>query len=300
MGIHIYSKLHIQPVSKPIQSEASKEAMAKHERSLAKRPSKEILIGRFEPGARLAQVVIRMKDVVGAVASINTLMASLNVDIRQSITYSVPNESSAIYNAFVEFKDPKVSLNQLVERLGQSIFVLDVKAFEGREGAIIDTISFPVNWQGREVVVLAQHAMARMFEDISSVLGSGGDVVLYELGTDYGKDLAEYFVSMLGRDYLVRNFDYGLNILAATGWAIPELAGSKSDFPDITIRLSSCLECHGRSSKQAVCSFMKGVLSGVFGTVAGHTVHCEETQCLAKGDSCCQFELHSGKSVLTR
>jgi predicted hydrocarbon binding protein len=266
----------------------------------SKRLSKEILVGRIEKGARLAQVVVKMKDEVGAVANVNALISSLKVDIRQSMTYTLPGETHAIHNAFVSLNDPQVSLNQLVERIRLSVFVLDVQAFEGREGVIVDTISFPVHWQGRRVVILAQRSVARMFEGIRSQLGAESDVIIYGLGMDYGRDLAEYFTSILGKDYLVRNYDYGLDVLAATGWGIPELTGAKRDFPNMTIRLSSCLECDGRNSKQAVCSFMRGFLSGVFGTIVGHSVHCEELQCLAKGDSSCRFELRSGKSFLAR
>jgi len=274
--------------------------MPSRTRSTLKLLSKEILVGHIESGTRLAQVVVKMNDEVGAMANVNALMATMKVDVRQSLTYCVPNEPNAIYNAFVSLVDPRVSLDQLVERLKQSVFVLDAQAFEGREGAVVDTISFPVNWQGRRVVILAQHAMAQMLEGIRSVLGSGADVILYELGTEYGRNLAGYFISKLGKEYLVRNYDYELNVLAATGWGIPELIGSKDDFPNMTIRLSSCLECDGRSSKQAVCSFMRGFLTGVFGNIAGHTIHCEEPQCIAKGDSSCLFELHSGRSILTR
>jgi predicted hydrocarbon binding protein len=268
--------------------------------SSSKRLSKEILVGRIEKGARLAQLVVKMKDEVGALANVQALTASLKVDIRQSLTYSLTHEPYAIYNAFVSLNDSNVSLDQLVERIKQSAFVLDVQAFEGQKGAIVDTISFPVNWQGRRVVILSQHAMARTLEGIRSVLGSGGDVILYRLGADYGMDIAEYFIGILGKDDLVRIYEYGLNVLAATGWGIPELTGSKDGFPNMTIRLMSCFECDGRSSKQDVCSFMRGFLSGIFGTIAGHTVHCEESLCWAKGDSFCQFELHSSRSALTR
>jgi predicted hydrocarbon binding protein len=261
----------------------------------SKHLSKEILVGRVEKGARLAQVVVRIKDEVGAVANVNTLTASLKVDVRQSVTYSLPGQPFAIYNAFVSLGDPNVSLNQLVDRLRQSVFVMDVQAYEGRDGAVVDTISFPINWQGRRVVILAQQAMSRMLEGVRSVLGSGGDVILYELGADYGKELANYFMGVLGSDYLARNYDYGLNVLTATGWGIPVIIGNRADFPNMTIKLSSCLECDGRYSKQPVCSFMRGFLSGVFGKIAGHTVHCEEPQCIAKGDSRCQFELHSAR-----
>ena len=242
-----------------------------------------------------------MKDVVGAVANVNALIASLKVDIRQSITYSLnKNDSSAIYNAFVVLKDPEVSLERLVDRINQSAFVLEAHAFEGRGGTVVDTISFPVNWQERRVVILAQSAVARMLDGIRSVLGTGGYVVLYELGIDYGKELAAYFIAKLGRDYLLDNYNYWLNVLAATGWGIPDIKGSKDDFPNLTIGLSSCLECDGRSSSEAVCSFMRGFLSGVFGEMAGHVVHCEESLCQAKGDSHCEFQLRSGKGAMTR
>jgi predicted hydrocarbon binding protein len=265
-----------------------------------KRRSKEILVGRVERGSRLAQVVVEMKDEVGAVASINALTASLKVDVRQSMTFSLPSQPTAIYNAFVSMNDPNVTLGQLVERLRSSPFAIEVTAFEGREGVVVDTLSFPVNWQGRRVVILAQWALASMLDGIRSLLGTGGDVILYELGTDYGKELATYFIKILGRDYFQRNYDYGLSVLAATGWGIPTLRGSKEEFPNMTIRLSSCLECDGRRAKEPACSFVRGFLSGIFGTMAEHKVHCEETQCSAMGDHHCQFELHSSGSVLAR
>jgi predicted hydrocarbon binding protein len=106
--------------------------------------------------------------------------------------------------------------------------------------------------------------------------------------------------SRLGRDYLRRNYDYGLGVLAATGWGIPESDGVKEDFPSMNIKLSSCLECEVINSRQTVCSFMRGFLSGIFDTIAGHTVHCEESHCIARGDSYREFELRSGRSVLSR
>ena len=256
-------------------------------------------MGRIEQDRRLAQIVVTMKDEVGATASVNALTASLNVDIRQSETYSLPDGHSAIYNAFVVFNDKGVSLEQLVKLLEVSHFVLQVQAFEGRDGAIFDEISFPVNWQGRRVVILSQQATTRMFDAIRSVLGSGGDVLLYQQGSIYGKDLAEFFVNSLGRDFLQHNYDYGLHLLAATGWGIPELNGSQEVFPTITVRLSSCFECEGVASEREICSFMRGFLTGAFGTIAGQVVRCEETSCIAKGDSHCKFELHSGRSTPT-
>jgi predicted hydrocarbon binding protein len=263
-------------------------------------PSKELLVGRIEAGRRLAQVLVTMKDEVGAVASVNSLVASLNVDIRQSMSYSLAEDSRAIYNAFVVLNDPKVSLVQLVDRLKESTFVVKVEAREGRDGVIVDGISFPVNWQGRRTIILSQTATARMFEAIRFTLGSGGDVVLYQQGSSYGRELAESFMARLGGDYLRRNFDYTLALLSATGWGVPELVGSKDSFPNITITLQSCLECDGVRATRPACSFVRGFLAGVSSTIVGHTVHCEESHCIGMGEPHCEFALRSGSSGISR
>ena len=274
--------------------------MASRQKDTVTHISKEILVGRVEQGARQAQIVIKMKDVVGAVASVNSLMASAKVDIRQSMTFSLPREPIAVYNAFVVLNDPNESLEQVVEKIRLSQFVVEVQAFEGHEGAVVDVISFPVSWQGRRVVILAQYAMARMLDGIRELLGSGGHVILYELGMDYGKELANYFIGRLGREYLIHNYPYWLNVLAATGWGIPELKEAKECFPDAAIRLSSCVECDGRTSKESVCSFMRGFLAGVFSEISGHTVHCEEVRCAARNEGHCEFQIRSGKTLLAR
>lgn len=262
--------------------------------------SKELLVGRIEAGKRLAQILVTMKDEVGAVASVNSLVASLKVDIRQSMSYSLAQDSLAIYNAFVVLNDPRVSLVQLVDRLKESAFVVRVEAREGRDGVILDGISFPVNWQGRRTIILSQTATARMFEAIRFTLGSGGDVVLYQQGSSYGKELAESFVNRLGGDYLKRNFDYTLALLSATGWGVPELVGSKDSFPNITITLESCLECDGVRAPRPACSFVRGFLAGVSSAIVGHTVHCEELSCIGMGGRHCEFELRSGRSSISR
>jgi len=261
--------------------------------------TKEVLIGRIETGKRLAQMVVKMKDQVGAMASVSTLAASLDIDVRQSTTHSL-DDGTAVYNAFVILNDPKISLIKLVERLEQSPFVLQAQAFEGHDGVVVDRVSFPVNWQGRRVIVLSQSATTRMFEAIRFVLGSGGEVILYQQGLRYGADLAEYFLSKLDPNHLEKNYDYGIALLNATGWGIPEVSGIKDEFPNMTVKLRSCLECEGIRHDRAVCSFMRGFFAGVFGTIAGHPVHCEESLCIARGNTHCEFTLHSGKNAITR
>jgi predicted hydrocarbon binding protein len=258
---------------------------------------KEVLVGRVEPGVRLAQCVVKMKDTVGALASVTSLMATLRVDIRQSVTYSVQGKGFAIYNAFFAFKEAKVTLEQLVDRLKLSPFVLAVQAVEGHEGTVVDLVSFPVNWQGRRVVIFSQRAISRMFESMRLTLfGSGVPLALSRLGADYGRELAINISKTVGADYLIRNQEFTLNLLKATGWGVPEVIRSPKDSANTIVRLSTCFECGGRTSGQNICNFVGGFLSGFTSVLANRELLCEETACSARGHPCCEFELSDADS----
>jgi predicted hydrocarbon binding protein len=255
---------------------------------------KEVLVSHVEPGAKLAQLVVKLKDTVGAVASVYSLLATLNVDIRQSTSHSLPGEPVATYNALLAFRDLEISLDQLVERVKLSPFVLDVRAVEGREGFIIDSISFPVNGQGRRVVVFNQRAMARVFEGVWSTYESGAHVILHKQGWEYGTDLATFLLKTLGEDFVSRNYDYLLNLLSSGGWGVPELVGAHGDLDNQTIRISYCFECTGRRKHhRPVCSFTAGFLAGALGKMSGHPLICKESECSASGGPFCEFVIRS-------
>jgi predicted hydrocarbon binding protein len=255
---------------------------------------KEVLVSHAEPGAKLVQLVVKLKDTVGAAASVYSLLATLNVDIRQSTSHSLPGEPMATFNALLAFRDTNVSLDQLVERVRLSPFVLDVRAVEGREGFIIDSISFPVNGQGRRVVVFNQLAMARVFEGVWSTYESGAHVILHQQGSEYGTDLGTFLLKTLGEDYVSRNYDYLLNLLSSSGWGVPELVGAHGDLDKLTVRISYCFECTGRRRHhQPVCSFTAGFLAGALGKISGHSLICKESVCSADGGSFCEFVIYS-------
>ena len=138
---------------------------------------KEVMLGRWNPRQKHAQVLLKIKDEVGAMAEINAIASRLGVDFKQLEAYAVEKEKYAVYNAFVEFKDPKMTADRLIGELGRSRFVLEAHAAPGVEGGIIDTLTFPASWGGWRVVILGQTGMARIFQDIQSTFGSGGDVI---------------------------------------------------------------------------------------------------------------------------
>jgi len=252
---------------------------------------KEIPIGYYQPGAKLAQMVVKIKDVVGSVADVNRITASLNVDIRQSLSYSVPDESHAVYSAFVEFKDKEVSPEELTRSLRRSKFVLGAEVAEGSDGLLIDTLEFPINWGGRRMILLDQRAMGRMLEKIQTMFGSGGESILYEQGLAYGKGFMAAAFERVQKDYVMRIYEYCLSVLAATGWGRPQVLSS-TDLRDFVIQLERCSECEGRTSARPTSNFIRGFISALFAALTEKEVDCVEVECVAKGDPHCKFQLH--------
>ena len=249
------------------------------------------MLGRWGPGQKHAQLLLKVKDEVGAMADIDAIASKLRVDFRQLEAYAVEEGKYAVYNAFVEFKEPKVTPDRLVAELEKSRFVLEAHAAAGVEGGIIDTLTFPATWGGWRVVILGQTGMAGIFQDIQSTFGTGGDVILHKGGLVYGKDLVEFLGRKMGKDFVVQNFEYALGLLSAGGWGVPALAKVDLDTLAATVTVAGCFECEGKKSSKPMCAFERGTFAGVAGAIFGVEFECVETKCSGRGDELCEFQL---------
>jgi bacteriochlorophyll 4-vinyl reductase len=84
--------------------------------------------------------------------------------------------------------------------------------------------------------------------------------------------------------------------LAALAQAISQTsdeACSASEAPDgVVFTVTRCPVCWGRTTHEAVCSTMSGLLEEMARTVVpGQAMAVEETQCLTRGDPACQFHI---------
>jgi hypothetical protein len=73
--------------------------------------------------------------------------------------------------------------------------------------------------------------------------GRGRDALLR--GTIYGRDIQEYLTETVGREVLVRNSDYALDLFSASGWGVPMRGEVDGEARKGTIRLMHCFECEG-------------------------------------------------------
>ncbi len=257
---------------------------------MAERFPKEFLVARFSKKFRLVQIVLKLKDVRGAMASVNSITAGEGADIRQSVAYAVATEKAVIYDTFVTIPQG-YDVSNLVKKLKASPFVLDVVGKEGYEGAIVDTLTFPINFTGQRAVLLQTKPLIEMFDAVQSVFGSGGSAIMYQQGKNYGKALAGEFAKTLTKPYMVRNVEYGLGLLQAMGWGIPTVMKKSGDLGEVTVRLQECFECEGRGKGTPVGFFTGGFMAGIFSYLSDTDVNAVEVACLSAGQGYCEFVL---------
>lgn len=255
---------------------------------------KELPIARFTRDKRLAQIVVKFKDVTGSLSDITRITGSEGVDIRQSVAFTVSRERYAVYNAFVWLPREDYRLEQLVEKVKASPFVLSVQARDGVEGSIVDTLTFPIQFAADRVVLVEISSLTSMFDELEKVFGSGGAVIIYQQGVSYGKAICAELAKTLTRPYMVRNYRYGLNLITAMGWGVPTVLSANDRLTEATVQVAECFECVGRKPKGMHGRFMAGYLAGVFSYLSGHDLRGTETKCVAVQDDFCEFKIALG------
>lgn len=231
------------------------------------RPPKEIPVARLSKRRHLAHVVVKAKDITGAMSSISQILSSEEVDVRQSAAFAIEKEGYFIYNAFVWFKKEGYRPQDLTKKLRTSSFVLDVVVKDGVEGSVVDTVAFPLQFAGQRVVMLETRALKDMFEKMESVFGTGGSVIVQQEGFSYGRAQAAELAKVLTRPYMIRNYRYGLMMLMATGWGIPTVLTANEALTNVTVRIDECFECAGRKDAKESGHFMAGYLAGVLSLI---------------------------------
>ena len=252
---------------------------------------KEIPISTWSPGQNQAQVVAKIKDVEGALKEVVEVLRSLRVDLKQEVAHAVPGKGYAIFNAFVELKDPAVTPKEVVKELERSPSVIKAHCAAGRQGGIVDTMAFPVTWEGRRVTVLFQDGLAELFQDIQTSFGTGGDAILYKGGTVYGRRYMSNLVQAVGVDVMRKNADYAMELLGAAGIGVPESVKVDTTTGASTVRIYRCFECEDRRALKPMCSFLRGTLVGAAEVLLVADFECIETECTATGKEYCEFAL---------
>lgn len=240
----------------------------------------------FAPGRRLFQIVVKIADEPGSLGRVLNLLGT-KVNLVAMTSYVLP-DNVAIVSGFAEAPSQDETAARLQSLIVSSGVALDVEVSEGRDGMLVDTFHTGLETGGEYLMLVRRRALTRMLDVVSRLLGSGGEVVLFQEGMAIGRANGEAFVRSLGAEKVRENIGYLSNNLAAQGWGRVAVEASL-DQETLRVLIRDCFECSSNERARTGCSFFKGYIVGNESVTFRKEFAVEETKCRLRGDDACEF-----------
>ncbi len=245
----------------------------------------------FSPTERSFHIVVRLKDVPGALSSVLEILRG-HVDLVSSVSYSVENEG-AIWSGFgksISSSDTAESLRRKIEGLPM---VIESEVKGSDDGLLIDSFHSGLEVApNRPAVVFPIVGVGSIYDHLARILGTGGETIMFEEGWALGKSSGDYLNSMLGPGRLEWKLRALLGTYGTIGWGAATLRVEKPG-EDFAVQIRECMECSGKGKERKGCNLLRGTLTGAFTTLAGKEFKCEETKCRFAGSPFCEFNLRA-------
>jgi predicted hydrocarbon binding protein len=256
-------------------------------------PKKVFTLDEVKPGEKCVQICLVLKDVPGALAKAARFLADAGVNIKTGSTFFLPEEypNAGIWSSFVDFSRAEKSPKEVFEELKRLDVVLDAR-LEEPNPAPFDSIHFPVLHATTRAVILPIGMFWALWDGFERILQpSGLAAVLYNAGKEIGEHAAKRLNEMFrieGKELIQALAQAG----KATGWGITEVNSISMKRHRAKIIVKECFEAAAwRKKPYNVCHWTRGYLAGYMSTVFRKSVEANETKCIARGDSYCEFEI---------
>jgi predicted hydrocarbon binding protein len=238
------------------------------------------------PGRRLFQIVINVRGERGALGSIIGLLES-TFKLEGTTSYA-PHDSTSILSVVAEGQSDAETPDGVRSSILTNRAALDAEVLEGREGILVDRFHTGLTTGAGYVMMIRRQSLTKMLDRINRLLGSGGEVVLYEEGIAVGRANGEAFLKSLGAGMLRRNIDYLRSNLTAQGWGEVSVEVD----PDGETRrmvVHDCFECSSNEGGRTGCHFFRGYILGNTSATFGMAFTVEESNCKLRGGNECTF-----------
>jgi len=260
-------------------------------KSLERFYERDLVLGVYSPGRKLAEFLVKLRNVPGALASVSRVLSELNLNILSGHHFASPREEEGLWIFFVDLTGKELSEEDVASRLREAELVLDVKfSREALNGVIIDTFLFPLIVLEERSIIFRVETFANMFKRLYRAFGSGAPVLLYEMGLSAGLNKIEN----LGKKYRVDGFSAIKIALAERipkGWGIPIIDEFDKESLQASITVYELFEClpFKDAERKTTSHFFRGYLTGLFTKAFDKQFQTKETECISKGDPHCRF-----------
>jgi predicted hydrocarbon binding protein len=259
---------------------------------------KEIISYVYKPRARLFHVVLRLRDVPGALADITVSLARNKVNILGGFISGIedPNEKDKTDRSvglFIEAQNHEMTAQQIKGLIQDSAFASEITVRESNDGLIVDSLNFPLKLsQGQRAIVMRSDVIARSMSEIRRIFDTGGDVMLYKQGFSAGQNDAEELIRVFGEGTILNRIEDLIMLYSSLGWGKAKIVEVEFENLSARIRIEENFECMGQGKRSKPYSqFVRGHLAGLSSHLFSTEMKCTEVKCVSMDDSYCEFLL---------
>jgi predicted hydrocarbon binding protein len=154
---------------------------------------------------------------------------------------------------------------------------------DGEAGTIIDEQT------GERYIVVSKTRVQDIFERLSRIFKSGIEVLFEESSRTSAKHIADLIgEEKVNNKLLLSTYARGFS---QAGFGRIEVCEFKPEKAEMTIRVWNNFFAEIRNEKSTYCSYMAGLMSGLYEELLRVTPNVREVKCIGKGDPYCEFHL---------
>jgi predicted hydrocarbon binding protein len=241
----------------------------------------------YSADKRIVHVVAKLSDEPGALASLlNALGTRLNLIGTTSYTIEGGYAISSNFGEALFDSDTPKSIHKVASR---SPHVLACQVWESRDGLLVDQFHQGIQLDtGGSYVMMHRAGLAKAFGELTKLLGSGGETILYTQGKSYGHSRVENYRKMFGLNPTARLQELS-HIYESLGFGAAQVTIESSG--KIRFVLTDDFECSTNERSGYGCSFIRGLIEGSVEIITRKEMTSEELKCRLQGDKNCEFVL---------
>jgi len=250
----------------------------------------------LSPDKKVYSLVMRVDNRVGMLKDISEYLVRQNVNIVKIIVPEpATTDKKEVYLVMVIEMDKDINPKKIANNVKK---IDGVKSVDLREpiGSLLFPRLFPIMINGERALVIPRKAFDLMIE-ARDKYGIAWTTVFNQIAREMGKGIYRLLVSFYGEpasdedyDRLSKVFIY---VLESLGFGHVEIVYNNAKEGEVVFRLYDNIECSRYKSPaekkgDLVGSFIEGFYLELW---APHRVRWNETRCIARGDSYCEFSV---------
>lgn len=246
----------------------------------------------YSPNKRRYYIVCELaQNPVGALSDVLGVLASAKLKLISVSASYQPGSDLPVASIFAEPVGQELAADKVKALIEKSPYVVSAQVESSDGGILIESQLFPTQLPTGQRVMLARvDAIGAMLKGVRDLLGTGGDVVVYQEGYNAGLSEASEMVRLIGKQELVNHAEKIAQLRTALGWGKATLTKVRTNPWKAILKLEDSFECRGQNSKTPYSQFVRGHSAGLTEGILGSKVSCTETRCVAVGDPYCEFE----------